>query len=185
MENKPLTTGYKVEQTVTAGISELGVGGVDANLTFRHIPIVTFFGPVPGRFAAEDGITIYCPFKYNYAGIDLFLVHNQTKTQRNKAPQQICTIMPVQITTNKARHSDSEQKFVDISKDLRRLAPSGSEVQFEFWWATRQGQIKNPGSSKKSLDGVDYKVREISFGQIHPGIEDAVDGSYKKYKPLW
>lgn len=150
-------------------ISTFGVGNNVPGLG-GHIQSFQFERGTPPAISPNDGVWLYCPNKYNLKGLDGYLLESKTGTDKlGRATVKVgreFIIRALQITL--------ESTFKEMRKRLASLAPACCTIRYEMWWIATRSEIAT-GEEPAKVGDFEFKRRFITFTEVHPDIELAIE----------
>jgi hypothetical protein len=168
IKNKSIT-GFIIEHAVLSSIRRdglaigKGIGGGMALKTLKDCSVKT---------DVTDKPVLYRPQACNYAAIDGMII--LIKSKKNEEEKSKLLMVPIQITVQKSRHSDSHAAFLTKYNEWTR-GLSEFDVELEFVWITSEKRDVKEHEAEPKLGSPKHIERWFP-------IEDVCAATWRQYQ---
>jgi hypothetical protein len=140
-KNNPSVMGFMVEKACLSSIFKSGL--MTKAINFKPDNYDFFTSTKEIKFSKNEGsCTLYLPRLWNQKSIDGLITLYKLQNKKENADKDTLYIVPIQITSDKKTHSDSEASFFSgIWPGLESKIPGDLEAKVMFIWITRENDV--------------------------------------------
>jgi hypothetical protein len=175
-KTNPSVGGFAVEAACLTSISKNGlpIEDVPGYKARDPIPLMFFANGLPDLLGAQNGASLYCPSAYNFPNIDAMIC---VKLEKPKSkPPRLATLLPIQITLDPSKHSDSEEGFFKSLDQWRsQFLATSWRIEVVFVWIGGSEEGKETiGEDKLGYSHPQFIRYTIPFKKLDPEIAEAL-----------